>query len=275
MAAVEHEDVIVVPSITSLGDDVAGRVVLTGSHGGLFTGRLAAARRLGGVVFHDAGGGLADAGTEGVRFLGARGVPAVAVGHDSARVGDPIDMRERGVITAVNAAAAACGIRPGDDVATALSQLIAHRGAEAPEAALPSESRFTVPGTAGRPLVLADSASLVGPGDAGAVVVTGSHGGLVGGDPSLAVRAECFAAVFNDAGIGVDDAGVARLPALDERGILGVTVSHRSARIGDGVSSLAGTVSRCNRLASRAGVSPGDRLAPHVMRWAGWAPAGS
>jgi hypothetical protein len=46
-----------------------------------------------------------------------------------------------------------------------------------------------------------------------------------------------FAAVYNDADFGIDDAGIARLPVLEARGIAGVTVSAWSARIGDGQST--------------------------------------
>lgn len=270
MAGDAPADVLVVPSITSLPAGAAGRIVLTGSHGGLFTGRLAAVHGLGGVVFHDAGGGLDDAGTAGVRYLGELGMPAAAVGHESARVGDPRDMLDRGVITTANGPAVAAGVRAGDPVESALVALLAHPGPALSAVAVPREDRFTIPGMAVPALVLADSASLVGPADAGTIIVTGSHGGLVGGDPALAIRADCLAAVFNDAGIGVDGAGTARLPALQERGIIGVTVSHRSARIGDAASTLAGIVSACNGLAAGRGVVLGDRLAPHVLRWCGW-----
>src|SRR5207302_1680023 len=44
-----------------------------------------------------------------------------------------------------------------------------------------------------------DSASLVRPDDAGQIVLVGSHGG---GPPANALKADCAAAIFNDAGIG-------------------------------------------------------------------------
>lgn len=260
--------VVVAPSITKLPSDVAGRIVLTGSHGGLYTGRLAAARKLGGVVFHDAGGGLAAAGTAGLAFLAEIGVPAVAVGHLSARIGDPEDMLRRGVVSTVNEPAAARGLSVGDGVAHALAVLHRSPGQSGASVAMPTEDRFVINAGAGPALVLADSASLVDPSrDAGSVVVTGSHGGLVGGDAALAVRAVCLAAVFNDAGVGVDEAGIGRLPVLEARGIAGITVSHTSARIGDAVSTLAGIVSACNGVAAGRGVAPGDRLATHVLAW--------
>ena len=63
-----------------------------------------------------------------------------------------------------------------------------------------------------------------------------------------------FAAIFNDADFGIDDAGISRLPALDARGIAGATVSAWSARIGDGRSTYSdGFVSAINATAARYG----------------------
>jgi hypothetical protein len=99
-----------------------------------------------------------------------------------------------------------------------------------------------------------DSNGLVLPGDAGHVVVTGSHGGLLGGRPETAVKAPVLAALYNDAGIGVDEAGISRLPALQARGIAGACVSCFSARIGDAMSTWNdGFVSALNPLAAARG----------------------
>ena len=51
------------------------------------------------------------------------------------------------------------------------------------------------------------------------------------------MKYDVFAAVYNDAGFGADDAGISRLPALEARGIAGACVSAWSARIGDGQST--------------------------------------
>jgi hypothetical protein len=103
-----------------------------------------------------------------------------------------------------------------------------------------------------------DSASLVGADHVGAVVVTGSHGGLLGGRPDTALKADALAALFNDAGIGMDEAGVTRLPALDNRGIAAGTVAASSARIGDARSTYEdGILTRVNQLAARLGIAPG------------------
>jgi hypothetical protein len=113
--------------------------------------------------------------------------------------------------------------------------------------------------SAGPPPVWAvDSASLVLPEDAGAIVITGSHGGLLGGRPETALKVDARAALYSDAGGGMDDAGISRLPALAARGIAAATVSAASARIGDAKSLYRdGVISHVNAVAAAAGARPG------------------
>jgi len=90
------------------------------------------------------------------------------------------------------------------------------------------------------------------------VLVTGSHGGLLGGRPDTALKYDALAALFNDAGIGIDEAGVTRLPALEARGIAAGTVAAASARIGDARSTYEdGILSRINPCAAALGITPG------------------
>jgi hypothetical protein len=137
--------------------------------------------------------------------------------------------------------------------------------------ALPhQESRHVLTGASGggRRLVVLDSAALVEAAtDRGAIVVTASHGGLVGGDPAKALKADAFAAVFNDAGVGANAAGIARLDALQERGIAALAVDCMSARIGEGFSTLGGIVSHANRRASELGARTGHPVAEIVLDW--------
>ena len=100
--------------------------------------------------------------------------------------------------------------------------------------------------------------------DAGEIVVTGSHGGLLGGRVEAALKAPALAAVFNDAGAGIDDAGIGRLAA---RGIAAATVGHETARIGDGLSTWRdGVVSHVNRVAAAAGAEVGLDVPAWVAR---------
>jgi len=129
---------------------------------------------------------------------------------------------------------------------------------------LPAEGRCLL--AEGPPRVWAlDSASLVRPEDEGAIVVTGSHGGLIGGHPESALRAPAMAAVFNDAGFGLEDAGISRLPALDVRGIAAATVAAASARIGEGCSTFSsGTLSAVNGVARSLGARVGNSTSDFI-----------
>ena len=81
-------------------------------------------------------------------------------------------------------------------------------------------------------IVLRDSVTATEPGDAGAVLVTGSHGGVYAAN--LAARARVRAANFNDAGPGKDKAGIAGLAALQDLGMAaaGVVVLQHHRALG-------------------------------------------
>src|SRR5258708_7380876 len=104
-------------------------------------------------------------------------------------------------------------------------------------------------------ILVADSATSLGAAAAGAVCVTGSHGGTTG--VLFALAAGANAAVFNDAGVGKNDAGVRGLGIADEYNMAAVAVDHRSARNGHGRGPDAnGSISRCNRSALSAAARP-------------------
>lgn len=107
------------------------------------------------------------------------------------------------------------------------------------------------------PIVVADSITRVGPEGAGAVVVNASHGGVYAA--YCAAKLHAAAAIFNDAGVGRDRAGISGLDYLEEFGIPAATVGHDGARIGDGADMMAyGVISHANRPAAALGVSPGQ-----------------
>lgn len=248
--------IAIADSITRIGPEAGGAVVVNGSHGGVYAATVAARLGVAAAIFNDAGIGRDEAGVAGLDYLAQLGIPAAAVGHETARIGDGADMMARGRITRANLPAAVLGIRPGlscRDAARALTQAAAGRANPPPAL----ESAFLL--IAGPPAVWAlDSASAVGPEHVGQIVVTGSHGGLLGGKPETALKYDARAALFNDAGIGIDEAGATRLPALDRRGIAAATVAARSARIGDARSTYEdGTLSRVNLCAAALGLAPG------------------
>ncbi len=123
--------------------------------------------------------------------------------------------------------------------------------------------RETVANIDGYDVVALDSASQITSQDSGRIVVAGSNGGRESG--RAAVLARCAAIVLNDAGIGKDRAGVAGLALADEQGIPGMTVSHESAEISDGLSTWrTGRISVANEAAARRGVASGMTVAEAV-----------
>ena len=105
-------------------------------------------------------------------------------------------------------------------------------------------------------LRIVDSITELRPIDAGCLAVSGSHGGMSSARYALAARP--LLSVFNDAGVGLDNAGIKALPWLQEHELAAWAVAHTSARIGEAESTLAtGVVSHANPLAQALGVRPG------------------
>lgn len=246
-------------SVTRLGPEHAGAVVITGSHGGLIAAGYLAAAQVRAAIANDAGRGLDDAGIAGLAALDRIGVAAAAVSHASARIGDAGDTYARGVVTVCNAAARRCGVDAGMTCAQAAAWLATAAWGRG-RVEMPAETRITFePGAGGAPAIIGlDSIGLVTDNDAGQVLVIGSHGALHGGDPDTALPVAAAGAFFHDAGRGRDDAGVTRLPVLAARGIPAAAADYRSARIGD-ARSLWGTgiVSAVNSRALEAGIAAG------------------
>lgn len=258
--------VLVYDSVTRMAPDLAGRAVIAASHGGLYSVHLALSQGVGGLIVCDAGLGKERAGIVGLALAERLGVPCAAIHYQSARIGDGADCAQRGVISFANACATQRGIVPGMPAMEAASRMAqSHLGAVDPGAA-PAESRqvLGVPGGA-RTVVLIDSASLVQVEDRDAVVVTASHGGLLGGMAETAIKLPVFAALYNDAGVGCDGAGISRLVALEVRGIAGATVAADSACIGDARSAWdSGVISHVNPRAQGLGA----RVGQSTREWA-------
>ena len=263
----DEPTVICSDSATKLGEVHRGHVVICGSHGGAYCGYLAAAAGLRAVILNDAGSGLEQAGHGCLDYCEQIGMAAITCAHDSARIGDGEDMATRGRISRVNRIAAACGCQPGMPVADGAEHLC-----KAPFLAWPfhpyPEARQVLLANDDLPSIIClDSVTLVNDGDIGQIVLTGSHGGLMGGRPEGALKVDALAAFFNDAGVGVDNAGLGRLAALDERGIVAATVDAMSARIGDGLSTYEdGRLSYLNDRASSFGLEVGMSTRQAVER---------
>ncbi|HEX9556735.1 MAG TPA: hypothetical protein VF991_09590 [Reyranella sp.] len=238
--------IIAAPSVTKLPAAADGAVVVGGSHGAVYAAYLSAKAGARAAIHNDAGIGHDQAGVSGLAWAEAHGMAMAAVLSGSARIGDGEDMLRRGVISRANPLAAACGVVSGQSAAEAAERLTS----------APWPHRKPAPLAEGRSLagriVCVDSISLADASDRGKVVASGSHGGVPAGETAAAFGPSL--ALFNDAGFGMEHAGVAGLAILDKAGIAGATVSTMSARIGDGRSTLLdGFISELNKAAYRLG----------------------
>ena len=239
--------IVTAESVTQLGD-VAGQVLVAGSHGGIVAAAYAARAGVRALIVHDAGIGKDGAGVAGLAWLEALGIAAAAVGHASARIGDGRDMLARGIISRANALAASLGVRPGlrcHDAAVLLIKSPQGRRYEGCAA----EGRHDL----ARGVVGLDSIGMVEASDAGQILVIGSHASLHGGRAESALPIDASLVFFHEAG-----GDCSRLPVLAERGIAAAAAARESARIGDARSLWdTGAVSRVNRPASEAGLREG------------------
>jgi hypothetical protein len=241
-------------SVTEL-PDVAGRVLVAGSHGGIVAAHYAAQAGVKAVILNDAGIGKDRAGIAGLGVLQSIGMAAAAVDHASARIGDGADMLARGAISNANAAAGKCGVLAGMPCREAAARMMS----AAPMASAPlapyREGRFRIAQAPGEVWGL-DSIGMLVSQDAGRILIIGSHAALHGGREESALPVAAGFAAFNDGG-GL----VTRLPVLDARGIAAVAVDCMSARIGDARSMWeSGVVSYANRIAGALGVRVGLSL---------------
>jgi hypothetical protein len=249
---------ILADSVTDLSfGAAAGRLVACGSHGGQIAGEIALHAGVSGIVFNDAGVGRDRAGLAGLELLAGAGVPAAAVSHACARIGNADDTFTAPLLH-LNRIALELGWRAGASLQGAADAMLGCAPSRsARRSTRPTEAVHQLPELGGRVWAL-DSASLVDDRHRGCVVVTGSHGGLPGGLETRALKVPALAAVFNDAGGGKDGAGWSRLAPLDRLGVPAGTVSCATARIGDALSTFYdGVLSRVNDAAADRGALRG------------------
>lgn len=114
---------LLVDSITEAVGSGAGRIVVSGSHGGLSSGRYALAARPALVVFNDAGVGKQAAGIAALALLQGSGIAACTVAHSSACIGRAQSTLDDGVISHCNALAATLGLVVGQPLRVAVRRL--------------------------------------------------------------------------------------------------------------------------------------------------------
>ncbi len=123
VARVGGRRVLLLDSITLVESGDEGQIVVSASHGGRSSGEFALRVPLGAVFFNDAGVGKDEAGIAALAMLQEQGVPAATYSHESARIGDVRDAWAEGVLSHVNEAALAAGMRAGSTVRVAVEVL--------------------------------------------------------------------------------------------------------------------------------------------------------
>jgi len=261
--------IVAVPTVTKLGPDCVGAVVIGGSHAAVFTTFLTLDAGARAAIQHDASIGRGQAGVGGLAWAEQFGFAMAAVSAKTARIGDGADMLQRGVISAVNSLAAACGVAPGMACSEAADLLRDRAPQPASRPAPMQETRVERALAEGsRPIVMVDSIALAREQDRGGIVASGSHGGLP--SAGYASRVGMRLAIFNDAGFCADDSGIACLPLLHDAGIAAVAVSVFSALIGDGRSTFDdGIISAVNGRAAAHGAAIGQRVSDFIREFDG------
>ena len=263
------DSLLVLDSATQLGGGARGRVAVCGSHGGRYPAWLAAHAGVRAVILNDAGIGKDEAGVAGIAWLDGLGIAACAVDAWTARIGDGADMLANGIVSTANETAQALGCVPGMYCSDAVRSLT-KAAASTAEAGEFGQSRTIVETTGHRAVWALDSVALARPSDRRAILLTGSHGALLGGRPDRILDMDVFATFLNDAGGGRDGAGFARIALLATKGVAAATVWNASARIGDGRSTYEdGVLSRVNGVGERLGLNSGMTAREAVARLVG------
>jgi hypothetical protein len=247
------------PSSATATGECRGQVLISGSYGGEYNAWHAAKWGLRGVVLNDAGVGKNEAGIQGLAFLDGIGLPAAAADAWTCHIGDAEHMLAHGTVSRVNRAASRLGCIPGQSVRNCAQRMCSGPVIDAALPPLKGGKRHVISNNEGKPEVTGlDAAPMLEPADAGSIVVTGSHAALFRGKPDNVINVDVRAIFFSDAGVGLDNAGIARLPTLDERGIVAATAAVDSAAIGDSLSIYHdGVISFLNSTAAALGGRPG------------------
>jgi hypothetical protein len=262
----EDPAIYTAPSSATATDDCRGKVMISGSYGGEYNAYHAGKWGIRGVVLNDAGVGKNSAGIRGLEYLDRMDLPGATADAGTCHLGDGEHMLRHGRISYINRSAVRCGCKVGDSVRRCAELMGEAPIVTAPMPPISGGRRYTIRESPGEPaIVCLDAAPMLSDDDVGRIVVTGSHAALFRGRPDDVVRPQVRAIFFSDAGVGMDGAGIARLPCLDERGIVAGTASAASAEIGDSRSIYEeGILSHVNAAARAMGGRAGLRIKDFV-----------
>ena len=217
-------------------------------------------------VVNDAGVGTDDAGIIGLPYLDQIGLPAATASADSCHIGDGDHTLAHGIISHVDQALRLSAAAPTDR--PRLCGAHAQRPDPDPKPPPITEgTRVTLRDAPGEPkLICADSVGMIRPEDTGQIVITASHAALPGGRPDTLIPPGIYAVFFSDAGVGMDGAGIARLPVLNAMNVIAGTTSAASARLAIPGALSARDIAHVTSPATQAGASVGMPFKTFVGR---------
>lgn len=258
--------IFTVSASSQANEECRGHVVVSGSYGGEYNAFHAGKWGIRGVVLNDAGIGKDRAGVRGLDYLDGVGLAAATADAMTCHIADGDHMLAHGTISHVNKAAAALGCAVGQSVRDCAELMKAGSPAKGELPPITGGKRYTLREEPGEPkLICLDAAPMLEASDAGAIAVTGSHAALFRGQPDDVIKPAVHAIFFSDGGVGLDNAGVRRLPELDKRGIPAGAVSAASGPIGDARGIYHdGVLSHVNATAAALGAKPGQKVADFI-----------
>ena len=231
-------------------------VVVNASYCGVLPARFVGRHAPRAAIGVDCGVGPQGAAIAGLWYLEALNLPAATADVMTSRLGDGVDLYERGRISFVNRPAADCGVEVGMSVRDAAALLL-ERDPGAPSAEEVSNREVMYEHPSGRAVVCTDSIAFGLPEDRDRnVLVTAGHTGRSAVPYLTSVHPYGF--ICSDGGRGAEDSGMAGLALVDQLGLPGATVDASLAAMGDGHSTYhSGVISAVNRSAEAAGVRVG------------------
>ena len=270
----DRGEIFTVAASSQVNEGHRGQVIVSGSYGGDYNAFHAGKWGLRGVILNDAGVGKDNAGIHGISYLEEIGLAAATADVNTCHIADGEHMLAHGVLSFVNRFAAGLGCKAGESVKACAERMCAAPIATGELSAIIGGKRYLISEARGKPRIIClDAAPMLQPEDVGAIAVTGSHAALFRGRPDGIISVKLTGAFFSDGGIGMDAAGVSRLPDLDAKEIPAGAAAAMSARIGDSRSIYNdGILSRVNRTAMRMGAHPGMRVRDCVEMLSGGAP---
>jgi uncharacterized protein YunC (DUF1805 family) len=264
----ESARIFCVPASSYVNESHRGHVIVSGSYGGDYNAFHAGKWGLRGVVLNDAGIGKDDAGIHGIMYLEQIGLAAATADVNTCHIADGEHMLEHGIVSHLNRYAEALGCKVGDTVKSVAEKMRAAPVAMGELSPIAGGRRFTLMETPGKPKVIAlDAAPMLTDADAGAIAITGSHAALFRGQPDNVISVPLTGVFFSDGGVGMDAAGVSRLPDLDAKRIPAGAAGAMSASIGNSRSIYNdGVLSHVNKTARGKGIVAGMSVRAAVDR---------